>query len=234
MSGHSEFAPIGNHNQPIPMPSVGGVGNDANQEANVQQVQQQGQPVVEEPNPPAARTLAQKLDSMLLKAANMAAKSVDDNSIAAATRTLKLSEADRDSLANAVHHARRTLRIVSDFTGREIASAFVADLSGRLSKNAVESARRRLDEAIAHAEKLFNEKRVVAKDDFEKKDVQQSLLSREVNAGNPVKPVGNFQLQRKEGVDAKKCVVTVARLQTSSIFMRDMYGRVNKKGWFKK
>ena len=60
MSGHSEFAPIGNHNQPIPMPSVGGVDNDANQEANVQQVQQQGQPVVEEPNPPAARTLAQK------------------------------------------------------------------------------------------------------------------------------------------------------------------------------
>ena len=69
MSGHSEFAPIGNHNQPIPMPSVGGVGDDANQQANVQQVQQQGQPVVEEPNPPAARTLAQKLDSMLLKAA---------------------------------------------------------------------------------------------------------------------------------------------------------------------
>ena len=49
--------------------------------------------------------------------------------------------------------------------------------------------------------------------------------------GNSV-PNGNFQLQRKEGVDAKKCVVTVARLQTSSIFMRAMYGRVNKKGWF--
>ena len=111
--------------------------------------------------------------------------------------------------------------------------AYFADLSGRLSKKAVESARSRLDEAIAHAEKLFNERRVVAKDDFEKKDVQQSLLSREVNADNPVKPVGSFQLQRKEGVEVKKCVVSVARLQTSSIFMRDMYGRVNKKGWFK-
>jgi len=47
---------------------------------------------------------------------------------------------------------------------------------------------------------------------------------------------GRFVEQKvdEKNIDAKKCVVTVARLQTSSIFMRDMYGRVNKKGWFKK
>ena len=69
---------------------------------------------------------------------------------------------------------------------------YLNSLAPRISKEALTATESRLNEAIAHAEKLFNERRVVAKDDFKKKDVQQSLLSREVNAGNPVKPVGNY------------------------------------------
>jgi hypothetical protein len=111
--------------------------------------------------------------------------------------------------------------------------AYLADLASRLPPNAVDSARDRLDEAIAYAEKLFREKKVVSKEDFEKKDVQASLLNREINAGNPVKPVGNYQLPRKKTGDPRKCIVTTAKHQCMSLFMRDLYGKVNKENWFK-
>ena len=64
----------------------------------------------------------------------------------------------------------------------------------------------------------------------------QSRLPRAVMTLAPLIYEGRFVEQKvdEKNIDAKKCVVTVARLQTSSIFMRDMYGRVNKKGWFKK
>ena len=111
--------------------------------------------------------------------------------------------------------------------------AYLADLANRLPPNAVDSARNRLDEAIAYAEKLFQEGKVVGKEDFEKRDVQKSLLSRELNAGNPVKPVGTFQLSQSKTGDVKKCVVSAAKRQTKSLFMRDLYGKVNRPDWFK-
>ena len=71
MSGHSGFAPIGNRNPPAQMPPVGGVGDNAGQPANVPHVQ----PQVQQENAPIdqhnARSLVQKLDAMLLKAARM-------------------------------------------------------------------------------------------------------------------------------------------------------------------
>ena len=111
--------------------------------------------------------------------------------------------------------------------------AYLADLAERLSPDAADSARNRLDEAIAYAEKLFREDKVISKEDFEKRDVQKSLLARELNAGNPVKPVGDYQLPQSKTGDVKKCVVSAAKRQTKSLFMRDLYGKVNKRDWFK-
>jgi hypothetical protein len=111
--------------------------------------------------------------------------------------------------------------------------AYLADLAGRLSPDAADSARNRLDEAIAYAEKLFREDKVISKEDFEKRDVQKSLLARELNAGNPVKPIGDYQLPQSRTGDVKKCVVSAAKRQTKSLFMRDLYGKVNKRDWFK-
>ena len=130
MSGHSEFAPIGNHNPAVQMPPVGSVGNNANQSANASQVQPQVQPANELGAQPNARSLLQKLDTMLLKAANMSTKAVDESSIKTFAQTPGLSKADSDALTAAADTARRTMKAISDFTGRQIASAFVADDKG--------------------------------------------------------------------------------------------------------
>ena len=112
------------------MPAVEGVGNNADQSANVSQVQPQV-PVANEPEDRTdARSLLQKLDTMLLKAANMSTKAVDESSIKEVAKTSGLSKADRDALTAAADTARRTMKAISDFTGRQIASAFVADDKG--------------------------------------------------------------------------------------------------------
>ena len=130
MSGHSEFAPIGNRNPPAQMPPVGPVGNNAGQPANVPQVQPQAQPEnapVERPN---AQSMIQKLDAMLLKAAGMATKAVDESSIKKIAKTPGLGKADLEAIAASAENARRTMTAVSGFTGRQIASAFAADENG--------------------------------------------------------------------------------------------------------
>jgi hypothetical protein len=113
--------------------------------------------------------------------------------------------------------------------------AYRAELSERLPPEAVESALKRLDEAIAHAVKLEAGHKVVPKEDFARRDVQKRLLAREIAAGNPVKPVGNFQLEmgpceNKEQV--KKDVVRGAVSQVKSLFFRDLFGKITKPGWF--
>jgi len=87
MSGHSGFAPIGNNNPAIQMPPVGGVGNNDGQPANVPQGQPQAQPEDVQANQPNARSLLQKLDTMLLKAADMSTKAVSASSIEKVART---------------------------------------------------------------------------------------------------------------------------------------------------
>jgi len=110
---------------------------------------------------------------------------------------------------------------------------YLKDLAARLPHKAVDSARQRLDEAIQYAEELFKKGKVIAKEDFGRQEVQKTLFSREINAGNPVKPVGDFQLQRKRTNDPNRCVVTVASRQVKSLFIRDLYGKVVKSDWFK-
>ena len=147
MSGHSGFAPIGNNNPAVQMPPVGGVGNNAGQPANVHQGQPQ---VVNQPvDQPNARSLLQKLDTMLLKAADMSTKAVDEASIKKVAKTPGLSKAESTALAAAADTARQTMKAISDFTGRQIASAFVADEKGVFSWK--DNARRRLPRGARQA-----------------------------------------------------------------------------------
>ncbi len=303
MSGHSGFAPIGS-NPPAQMPPVGGVGNNASQPANVPQGQPQVQPENMQANQPGARSLLQKLDTMLLKAADMSTKAVDDASIKKVAKTPGLSKADSAAITAAADTARQTMKAISDFTGRQIASAFVADEKGVFSwkDNAAAAAIRaaidaqaalseklhdlanrpgttgdafdavvnlalqcdrrqteiaslamqladaaasadndpavakRLDQAIDHAIKLGAEYKVVKNGDFEKLAVQKGLIEPEINAENPVKSVGDFQLPMEQPTGSKEMskrqVVRLANRQVKSFFMRDFYGKVTKPDWF--
>ncbi len=105
--------------------------------------------------------------------------------------------------------------------------ALLADLASRLSPAALDAARSRLDAAIAHAEKLAAEGKVVSKADFAKRDVQKSLLARELQAPQKtVKPVNRYKLP-------PDCdIVRKANRQVQSIFVRDLFKQVVKKGWF--
>jgi hypothetical protein len=105
--------------------------------------------------------------------------------------------------------------------------ALLKDLAPRLSPGALDSAAKRLDAAIAHAEKLFAQGKVVRNADFAKRDVQNQLLYRELHApANPVKPVKGYSLPSDCDVMRK------SRRQVRSLFVRDLFSGIQKKGWF--
>lgn len=91
---------------------------------------------------------------------------------------------------------------------------------------AVNAAISRLDETIAHAEKLANEGKVIEIEDFAQKDVQNKLLAKELHMPHPIKPLGpnNFKL---EGDAARE-----AQEQVHSIFCRDLFKALERPGWF--
>ena len=130
MSGHSGFAPVGNHIPAVNPPQIGGADNHANPPANVPGNAPQGQPANAPANPPTARSLAQKLDVMLLEAAKLSTRSVDAKSIKEATQLPGLGKAERKALAAAAEKAQRTMKAIARYTGRQIAAAFTADDNG--------------------------------------------------------------------------------------------------------
>ena len=107
MSGHSGFIPIGPNIQAGNLPSIGGVNNNhANQSANVPEVPPQV-PQANEPvnNPPNARSLTQKLDTMLLTAAKMSVRAVDTASLKTVMQAVGMSKADCKALTDAANKA---------------------------------------------------------------------------------------------------------------------------------
>ena len=88
------------------------------------------QPDIPAGNPPNARSLTQKLDAMLLKAANLSVKTVKAESLDAVAKSAGLGKNDRRALAAAAKGAQDALDAVSKLTGREIASAFAPDVRG--------------------------------------------------------------------------------------------------------
>ena len=98
-----------------------------------------------------------------------------------------------------------------------VRDTYLAGLAKRLPPDAVASARNRLDEAIAYAEKLKDAEKVVKREDFAKKEVQKRILSRDLTATtNPIKPIEGQQLPNNDPV------VKAACRQTRSIFGRDI------------
>ncbi len=87
---------------------------------------------------------------------------------------------------------------------------------------------RRHDEAIAHAEKLAGEGKVVRNEDFSRKDVQKSLLQRELEA--PSSPIE--RVNGKSPFHSESDIVKKAARQTRSLFFRDLFEPLEKKGWF--
>ena len=115
-----------------------------------------------------------------------------------------------------------------DLKAGEKRDALLADLARRLPPAALDAARNRLDEAIAHAEKLAGEGKVIRNADFSRQDVQRNILHRElVTSPNPIKPVGG-----KSPLPSQHDIVRKATRQTRSIFFRDLFEAVEKKGWF--
>ena len=134
MSGHAGFQAIGNHLPPPNAgPQLGGVAGTGQEteprkpagpgggEANAQ---------VPEAQPSTARSLAQKLDAILLRASMLTTRVVDAKNIASAADAAGLGTADRKTLAAAVKDARQSMASIQNFTGRQIAAALVADENG--------------------------------------------------------------------------------------------------------
>lgn len=73
----------------------------------------------------SARSIAQRLDSLLLQAARTTTQTVEAQAVQDAVAGLELSEADRQTIARVVANAQRAMADVSRFTGREIGEAIV-------------------------------------------------------------------------------------------------------------
>ena len=106
---------------------------------------------------------------------------------------------------------------------------YIANLSSRLPKEAVNSAIARLDEAIDHAEKLNELKMVIQPQDFARRDVQNRLFAKTLQQGpNPFQATedGRFRLTLSDEV------TKLAAHSTRPVFIRDLFSAIEKPGWF--
>jgi hypothetical protein len=107
---------------------------------------------------------------------------------------------------------------------------YIANLSSRLPPKAVDSAIARLDEAIAHAEKLNERKMVIQPQEFAEQHVQNRLFAKTFQQGpNPFQATedGRFRLTPSDEV------TKLAANSTRPIFIRDLFSVIAKPGWFK-
>jgi hypothetical protein len=125
-------------------------------------------------------------------------------------------------------------RLVAMEPGSEAREAYRRDLLARLPADAVASAMLRLDEAIALAKKLKAEGKVVSAEDFEKREVQKSLLGDELfRPASPIKPTDNGFDLKKSTTQLAKEICQESRLQFHGLFVGDLVVYVARKDWFK-
>ena len=116
--------------------------------------------------------------------------------------------------------------------GTHAREMYKADLAARLPSDAVESAMLRLDEAIEVAGRYKNEGKVISALDFEKQDVQKSLLKPDLTRpDNPIKAVGGFDLAKEDSEISKK-ISNECRLQVKTNFFGDIYRAIARPNWF--
>ena len=105
---------------------------------------------------------------------------------------------------------------------------YLASLARRIPPDAVDAARNRLDEAIRLAEEFRRDPsgRVVSEEEFMDPKVQRTLVRRELEI-----PLPRQSTQPSPYLDAD-AVKESARRQARSIFVRDIFSHIKKKGWF--
>ena len=103
----------------------------------------------------SARSIAQRLDSILLQAARGTTRTVDARAVRNAAASMELSDADRQTIARVVDNAQRTMAAVARFTGREIGNAVVLGVGhikgqpgGRMEWDAESAAGKAMERAI--------------------------------------------------------------------------------------
>ncbi len=119
----------------------------------------------------------------------------------------------------------RRLVALKDKNGA-VRKGYLASLRTRLPKEAVDSAERRLDEAIRLAEELKCAEMVFSARNFADPEVQRRIVESELGAPDPVQPAGGFSLPPGSRIRI------FAQTQTKSIFARDVLAAVAKDGEF--
>ena len=123
-------------------------------------------------------------------------------------------------------------RLVAMEYGSEAREAYRRDLLARLPANAVDSAMKRLDEAIALARRYKEEGKVISAEDFEKHEVQKRILQPELaRPASPIKAMGGFDLN-KAGTENAKKIAKESRLQNHGLFAGDLAYSVCRRDWF--
>ena len=100
-----------------------------------------------------AKSLSLKLDSMMIRAAQLATHSVDVNALAETVKDVPLDETVRTALDDAAERAKSALSELSRLSGREIAEA-LEDKDGKLNFKADNEAADAIREAIDAQAKL--------------------------------------------------------------------------------
>ena len=112
--------------------------------------------------------------------------------------------------------------------GGEARSQYLDELRKRLPENAVQAAIRRLDEAIAHADRLASEDKVYGAKDWEKREVQRSVAA---SASQPVAKLERVD-GRSMGRGGRQAVAKTLRDFKFDVFTRDLMKAIAKPGWF--
>ena len=103
---------------------------------------------------------------------------------------------------------------------------YIADLRSRLSETQVAVAISRLDKAIAHAEKLMMDGRVISKDNWARRDVQRMV------AGPSPQPLPDVGGCRPNDTEFARQVQVCVNDHQVSLFRRDLLPHIAKPGWF--
>ena len=113
--------------------------------------------------------------------------------------------------------------------GGEARAKYIANLETRLSTEAVKAAIGRLDEAIAHADKLAAGGKVVATAEWEHHEVQRGIVS------PGLAYQAKFELVNGSSMESggKRIAEQSAwELSMADVFTRDLAMNIAKSGWF--
>lgn len=119
-------------------------------------------------------------------------------------------------------------KLISMRQGSQARQDYIDELKSRLSDAQIEVAIKRLDNAIAYAQKLANDNRVISSEDWGKHEVQRNVAGK---APDQFPSVNNCEPKNNEKVT--KIIRTTRRLD-SSLFRRDFLSTIAKPGWFDK